>query len=186
MHAYNCDEWINVYCRFFHTVKILKINVILNYFWLHAVNSEINWKKQVWWYLINSEQISIISLKEFALKMKKIKQIFTIMLLSSTKIDQFTQIILLRELINFQNVVVIKKKSMSFLYESAVHYINMKNQKISYRPLYNLFLHKLRILCEYLNDALIKDWIQYNVSSAESLILFIFKKDENLQLCVNY
>ena len=79
------------------------------------------------------------------------------MLSSPTKASQSTQITLPRELVNFQNIIVIKKGSILLLHKTAVHHINMKNQKILYRPIYNLFSHKLKVLYEYLNDALIKD-----------------------------
>ena len=42
MHIYNCDKWMNIYCRSFYAAEISKVNVILGYPWLHAVNSEIN------------------------------------------------------------------------------------------------------------------------------------------------
>ena len=72
------------------------------------------------------------------------------------KAGQFAQIILFRKLINFQNVVVIEEKLILFLHETVMHYINTEDQKVSYKFLYNLFFYKLRILCEYLDDALIK------------------------------
>ena len=89
--------------------------------------------------------------------MKKIRQVFTVMLSSLTKADQFTQVMLLRELTNFQDVVVTEEGSMPSLHESAVHHIDTENQKISYRPLYNLSSYKLKILHEYLNDILVKN-----------------------------
>ena len=46
MHIYNHDKWMNVYYEFFYTAEILEVNVILSYSWLHAVNFEIDWKKQ--------------------------------------------------------------------------------------------------------------------------------------------
>ena len=177
---------MNIYCRFFYVIEISEVDIILNYFWLHAVNFEINWKKQVWQYPINLRQVFIISSEKFTVEMKEVRQVFTVMLSSFTKTDQFTQITLFRKLINFQNVVIIKEKLMSFLHKSAVHYINMKDQKVLYEPLYNLFFCKLKVLHEYLNDALIKNWIQHSMSSVEFLILFIFKKNESFQLCVNY
>ena len=108
------------------------------------------------------------------------------MLSSLTKADQFTQVTLPRELTNFQNVVVIREGSMSSLYESVMHHIDMENQKVSYRLLYNLSSHELRILHEYLDDALIKSWIQHSVSLAGSSILFVSKRDGSLWLCVDY
>ena len=79
------------------------------------------------------------------------------MLSSPTKAGQSTQVTLPGKLADFQNVVAIKEGSMSPLHETAVHHINTENQKIPYRPLYNLSSHKLRVLHKYLNDALIKD-----------------------------
>ena len=78
------------------------------------------------------------------------------MLLSFMKADQSTQIMLPRKLTDFQNVIVTGKKLMLFLYESVMHYIEMKNQKISYKFLYNLSLYELKVLYKYLNDALVK------------------------------
>ena len=177
---------MNIYCRFFHTIKISEVNIILNYLWLHAVNFRINWKKQAWQYSINLKQVSIVSSEEFTLKMKEARQVFMMMLFSSMKAGQFTQVTLPRELTDFQDVVVTGEGLMLPLYKSVMHYIEMKNQKIPYRPLYNLSFYKLRILHEYLDDALIKGWIQHSVSSMESSVLFIFKRDGSLWLCVNY
>ena len=118
--------------------------------------------------------------------MKEVKQVFTVILSFSIKADQSTQITLLRKLTDFQNVIVIKKKLMLLLYKSAVYYINMKNQNVLYRLFYNLSFYKLRILHEYLNNTLIKDWIQYNISSVKFSVLFIFKRNESFWLCVDY
>ena len=79
------------------------------------------------------------------------------MLSSSTKADQSTQITLLRKLTNLQNIVTTEKELMSFLYKLAVYHIDIKNQKILYRFLYNLFFCELKMLHKYLNNALIKN-----------------------------
>ena len=89
--------------------------------------------------------------------MKKTRQVFVVMLFSPTKAGQSAQIMLPRELTNFQNVIVIKKGLMLPLHKAAMHHINMKNQKVPYRLLYNLFFYELKILCKYLDDALVKD-----------------------------
>ena len=140
----------------------------------------------MWWYPINPGQVFIIGLKEFALEMEEARQIFMMMLSSSTKADQSAQVMLPRELANFQDVVATEEKLILLLHESAVHHIDTENQKVPYRPLYNLFFYKLRVLCEYLDDALAKGWIQHSVSPAKSSILFVFKKDGSFQLCVDY
>ena len=148
---------MNVYCKFFYVIKISEISVILSYPWLHAINSRIDWKEQAWWYSINSEQVSIISPEKFALKMKKARQVFTIMLFSFIKTGQSAQVTLLRKLINFQNVVVTEKELMPSLHKLMMHYINTKNQKILYKPFYNLFSYRLKILHKYLDNTLAKN-----------------------------
>ena len=137
---------MNIYCEFFYAAEISGVDVILGYPWLHAVNSGIDWKEQMWWYPIDPGQVFIVGLKEFALKMKEARQVFVVMLLSSTKVGQSAQVILPRELADFQNVVVIRERLIPPLHESAVHYIDMKNQEILYGLLYNLFLYELRVL----------------------------------------
>ena len=79
------------------------------------------------------------------------------MLLFPIKADQSAQVILFRKLVNFQNVIVIEERLMPPLHESVMHYIDTENQKIPYRFLYNLSFYELKILYEYLNDALTKD-----------------------------
>ena len=81
----------------------------------------------MWQYLINFKQISIVNSEKFALKMKRIKQVFAVMLLFPIKINQSVQITVLRELTDFQNVIITEKELMLPLHETAVHYINMKN-----------------------------------------------------------
>ena len=78
------------------------------------------------------------------------------MLSSPIKAGQSTQVILPRELADFQNVVAIKEGLMPPLHETAVHHIDTENQKVPYRSFYNLFSHELKVLCKYLNDALAK------------------------------
>ena len=52
--------------------------------------------------------------------------------------------------------------------------------------LYNLAQNELTKFRRYFNDVLIKEWIKHFVSSTKVLILFIFKKNEKLRLCVDY
>jgi len=66
------------------------------------------------------------------------------------------------------------------------HVIDTNNENSSYKFLYNLSNKKLQVLQSYLNDILVKSWIQYFVNSVETLVLFVLKKDSSLQLCVDY
>ena len=64
--------------------------------------------------------------------------------------------------------------------------IKINNKDPLYRPLYNLFVKKLEVLCQYLNEFLKKRWIKPFTSLIGVFILFIPKKDKNLRLYINY
>ena len=49
-----------------------------------------------------------------------------------------------------------------------------------------MFSAELKALDEYLIKALIKDWIQEFKSSADASILFILRKSNELQFCIDY
>ena len=67
------------------------------------------------------------------------------------------------------------------------HSINLLEEiTLSFKSMYNLSAKKLTVLQKYLNINLINEFIQPSQFSAEVLMLFIFKNDEGLQLCVDY
>ena len=62
----------------------------------------------------------------------------------------------------------------------------MKDKKSSFMFLYNLAQNELAKFQQYIDNVLIKEWIKHFVSSTKVSIFFIFKKDEEFCLCVNY
>ena len=60
------------------------------------------------------------------------------------------------------------------------------SKTFTFELIYALFEKKLRILREYLNENLKKKFIRKSQSSTKYSILFVFKKDEKLRLCVDY
>ena len=66
------------------------------------------------------------------------------------------------------------------------NYVIETTAKSSFDSLYNLSNTELATLRTYLDDILAKDWIQHSTSSAESLILFVSKKNNGLRLYVDY
>ena len=77
--------------------------------------------------------------------------------------------------------------STFFNHENNDHVIDlMQNKKSFFESLYNMSQTKLKILAKYIRKNLIFDRIREFTSSAITSILFIFKKNEKLQLCVNY
>jgi hypothetical protein len=62
----------------------------------------------------------------------------------------------------------------------------MEGKEPPYGPLYNLSSRELKLLREYLEQALYNGWIQHSISPAGAPILFVPKKDGTLCLCVDY
>ena len=60
------------------------------------------------------------------------------------------------------------------------------SKTFTFELIYALFEKKLRILREYLNENLKKKFIRKSQSSTKYSILFVFKKNEKLRLCVDY
>jgi hypothetical protein len=89
---------------------------------------------------------------------------------------------------NFDDVFSLKnEKILASRKKSVDHAIELKNDKqSSYESLYNLFNFELKTLRLYLDDALTRDIIRHSISSIEISVLFVFKKNEKLRLCVDY
>ena len=87
---------------------------------------------------------------------------------------------------NFKEVFSEKDADQISLHDKQNYKINIENNKLDFRLLYNLSASKLQMLCEYIDDNLIKNFIKSFSSSAKVLILFIKKKNELLQFCINY
>ena len=66
------------------------------------------------------------------------------------------------------------------------HTIKINSKDPLYKPLYNLSIKELEVFRQYLNKILEKRWIKLFTNLAGAPILFIPKKDENLQLYVDY
>ena len=60
------------------------------------------------------------------------------------------------------------------------------SKTFTFKLIYALFEKKLKILREYLNENLTKKFIRKSQSSTKYSILFVFKKNETLRLCVDY
>ena len=74
-----------------------------------------------------------------------------------------------------------------FKYQSWDHEIKFISEKqFTFELIYTLSNKKLKILCEYLKINEKKEFIRKSKFSAEYLILFVFKKNRKLRLCVYY
>ncbi len=89
------------------------------------------------------------------------------------------------ELKEYKNVFLTESINKLLLHEYHDHAIEI-TAKLSYESWYNLLNTELAILRQYLNDVLAKEWIKHFVSLTDASILFIFKKNDSLHLCMNY
>lgn len=71
-------------------------------------------------------------------------------------------------------------------HDSHDHAIDIEDKELTFDSIYNLSTIELKILREYIDDHLKREFITFSVSSTESSILFVKKKNESLRLCVNY
>ncbi len=92
---------------------------------------------------------------------------------------------LLIELKEYENVFLTESVNKLLLHENHDHAIEITAES-SYESLYNLLNTELVTLRQYLDNVLAKEWIKHFISSIDASILFIFKKNYNFHLCINY
>jgi hypothetical protein len=90
------------------------------------------------------------------------------------------------EYLKFSDVFFENEVRQLSKHESHDHAIETKENSSMSGLIYNLSLTELKVLKNYIEDNLIKDFIISSVFSSSALILFIKKKDDELRLCVDY
>src|SRR5947207_2332281 len=103
----------------------------------------------------------------------------------------FIKFIILKILDYYQNLFEIffkkESKSLSSHRDHLNHHISLKkNIKSIFDFIYNLFKLEFKILKEYIQDKLKKEFIHSFISSFDFSILFIKKLDNNLRLYIDY
>ena len=72
-------------------------------------------------------------------------------------------------------------------YKSWNHEISLKKKTVSEKlSIYQLLLEKLQELQDYLNSNLQRKYIWYFINEAEYSVIFVSKKDDKKQLCIDY
>ncbi len=126
--------------------------------------------KSIWNQLIIYVLLMILSLEELIIWVNAVINTLTIF----------------QHYVNYADVFSEKNAEKLLFYQDCNHTINTENHKSSYNSLYNLSKTELQMLKEYLDNILVKEWIKCSVSSAEVLVLFVSKNEENLYLCIDY
>jgi hypothetical protein len=87
----------------------------------------------------------------------------------------------------FQNIFSEEKTHKFFEHDLHDHVIEiLSNRDFFFDSIYNLSATKLKILKNYINEYMKKNFIIEFVSSAKVFILFVKKTNDKLRLCVNY
>ncbi len=87
----------------------------------------------------------------------------------------------------FQNIFSEIKAHKLFEHDFHDHVIKtLSNRDFFFDSIYNLSATKLKILKDYIDEYMKKNFIIEFVSSAKALILFVKKTNDKLCLCVNY
>ena len=180
---------------------VLSIDVILKLFDLINENIAMHFKNKSWWYNVKTKTLKLIKFEKLIKKMKKKITIYTVIIISifvtfnSIKIDaastsntyfyeEFSK--MFAKYKNFANVFFDEKIKKIFEHRFDDYVIKTNNANIFFDFLYNLSIVKLKTLRDYLNDLLTKYWIQYSMNFVDVSILFTFKKNDILRLCVDY
>ena len=88
---------------------------------------------------------------------------------------------------NYENCFDFKNAKTFFEHKNEDHVIDLlSSAKSSYDSFYIFFEIKFEILRNYLLKNLILNCIREFMNRANALIFFIFKKNDNFRLCVNY
>ena len=104
------------------------------------------------------------------------------------KIDSNTDetLAIFQKFVKFQDQFFKKLIKNLTTHKNCDHAIDIKDNEFFYHFLYNLSNTKLIALHEYLDDVLTKNKILHFVNFVETSVMFVFKKNKNLRLCVNY
>ena len=131
--------------------------------------------------ILKSEQFAKALQKQFTVYVFVVADVTTTFENESKSSELFEDYLYLKKMFDNELARMLSEQD----YEN--HAIDLiKNKKSSYMSLYNLSQIELTKLRRYLNDALIKKWIKFSISLASVSIFFVFKKDEELRLYVNY
>ena len=180
---------------------VLSIDVILKLSNLINENITMHFKNKSWRYSVKTKTLKLMKFEKLIKKMKKKITIYAVIVISasvtlnSIKIDVAStsntyfyeeSSKMFAKYKNFADVFFNEKIKKFFEHRFDDHVIKTNDTNIFFYFLYNLSVVKLKTLRDYLNDLLTKNWIQHLMNSADVSILFTFKKNDTLRLCVDY
>ena len=191
---HNDNEKIYEHCKLFISINI-ESNIIFEVIWLIQRDSVISYFQ---WILIwrknmrsstklkNSDELNLKTLMK-ELESEDSSQIYQICIENAENQDDTVQVEISKSYCDLAEVFSESKTNSLFLHCKQNHVIDLINEWISsFNFIYNSSEKKLTKFWKYLNENLENDFIWFSQFSAKTSMLFAFKPDDKLQLCVNY
>ena len=192
-----------IFAVVFYVIDKQNSKLILNFSELKQLSVVIDYKKFSWRYNFDSSSFKLNFVKKFSKVLINDTSLYAIMTTFITllhekqsvhvnaireKIDLIIDetFAIFQKFVKFQNQFFKKLIKNLTIHKNCDHANDIKNNEFFYNFLYNLLNMKLIALREYLNNVLTKNWIRHFVNSVEISVMFVFKKNENLRLCVDY
>ncbi len=174
----------------FYALKKDESDLIMSLSALEKKQVHIDCKLCSWCFDINSQMLSLKDLNKFEETVKRsvtctffwaVLKLLTVRLQGITTVSSIPQ-----AYVDYVDVFSESEAECLSAHKKHNHVIDNNEKNPSHSPLYNLSDKELQVLQSYLNDVLVKGWIQHSVSLTEASVLFTLKKDSSLWLCVNY
>ena len=178
----------------FYILNKAESALILELSALKAECIQIDCRTKTWHFNIENRSMKVQFSAEFVQKIKNESTVYAILWAESADSVELTVHIqsagvmpaLSKKYDSYTDVFSEENADLLSAHKVSDHAIDLNEKKLLYDLLYNLFNTELEVLRDYLENVLVKNWIRHSVSSAETLILFVLKKDKRLQLYVDY
>jgi hypothetical protein len=169
---------------------------------LKQIETKLNHQMLIWRYDFSKQILKISSTCDFAKEINHHDFIYVVMI----QLYKFDIKVKINAVSTFVENVDDSAKKMSFEFRKFDDVFSLKNEKILashkkridhvielkddkqslYEFFYNLFNFELKTFRLYLDDALTRNIIKHSMSSIETSVLFVLKKNKKLRLCVDY
>ena len=172
----------NIYI--FYSLNKTDVSLILDMLYFQAEDIMIDYTTLSWYWGVEALKYKILKPKKFRKILRNKPVIYALIL--SNKNEDVTASMISCKVIDYIDVFFKENAEKLSEHREGDHVIKLNEQNPPFGSLYNLLNSELKTLQEYLNDALTKEWIRHSTSPAGASVLFIFKRDSSLCLCVDY
>jgi len=174
----------------FYALKKNESDLIISLSALEKKQVHIDCELHSWHFNINLQMLSLKDLNKFEETVERsvicaflwaVLKLLTVCLQDTATASSIPQ-----AYVNYADVFSKFEAECLSAHKKHDYVIDNNEKNSSHSPLYNLLDKELQVLWSYLNNVLVKGWIQHSVSSTEMSVLFTSKKDSSLWLCVDY